>query len=396
MENDLPIRLYGVIPIDVEDPKTKLAPQIKMPDELEPEAEVTIEVSEAAGKEMSYTLAVVDEGLLGLTRFKTPQPWDAFYAREALGVKTWDVYDKVLGAYGGEMERILSIGGDAELEREDAENNVNRFKPVVMHLGPFKLKRGQKAKHKVIMPNYVGAVRTMVVAAEKGAYGNAEKTTPVKKPLMVLATLPRVIGPGESLKLPVSVFAMDNKIKNVSVKVTETSGIAFMEGEATQNLRFNQVGDQLVNFDVKVNNWVGKATFLVEASGNGEKASQEIEIEVRNPNPYVTSVMDKVLQAGESWIPAFEAVGMPGTNSGILEVSSIPPINLGERMQYLLRYPYGCLEQTLSGGFPQLYVNNLMELNTDQKNRVTENIRATINRLKLFQLSGGGFAYWPG
>ena len=396
VENDLPIRLYGVIPINVEDPGTKLNPELKMPDELQPEQEVAIQVSESNGKEMSYTLAVVDEGLLGLTRFKTPQPWDAFYAREALGVKTWDIYDKVLGAYGGEMERILSIGGDGEIEKDGAENKANRFKPVVMHLGPFKLRKGRTATHKIKMPNYVGAVRTMVVAAQEGAYGNAEKTTPVKQPLMVLATLPRVLGPGEILKLPVSVFAMDKKVKNVTVKVSEASGIALMQGSDTQKLTFDRMGDQIATFDIKMNNWIGVAKFLIEASGNGEKASQEIELEVRNPNPYVTTAQDMVVEAGQSWSPTFEAVGMPGTNSGILEVSSIPPINLGERMDYLLRYPYGCLEQTLSGGFPQLYVNKLMELNEKDKARVARNIDATVNRLKLFQLSNGGFSYWPG
>ena len=87
---------------------------------------------------------------------------------------------------------------------------------------------------------------------------------------------------------------------------------------------------------------------------------------------------------------------MRGTNSGILEVSNIPPIDLGKRLNYLLQYPYGCVEQTLSGGFPQLYVDKLMELDENQETRVPRNIRATIERLKLFQTSRGGFGYWPG
>ena len=87
---------------------------------------------------------------------------------------------------------------------------------------------------------------------------------------------------------------------------------------------------------------------------------------------------------------------MPGTNEGVLELSNIPPINLGERLQYLLRYPYGCLEQTLSSGFPQLYLNKLMELEEADKERIPKAVQATINRLKLFQTDQGGFAYWPG
>ena len=395
VKNDLPIRMYGVLPIGVEDPETRLAPKLKMPEELKPEQTFTLEVSEAKGQPMAYTLAIVDEGLLGLTRFQTPNPWDAFYAKEALGVRTWDVYDQVLGAYGAELERLLSIGGDGEIRRGAQEDRANRFKPVALHLGPFELKKGKTAKHEIRMPNYVGAVRAMVVAADQGAYGSAEKTMPVRQPLMVLATLPRVLSPGERLELPVNVFAMDDKVRNVTIRLEEKSGLVTIGGNS-QTVQFSRPGDQLINFPIELGERIGVARFTITASGNGESASQEIEVQVRNPNPYVTDVDSKVLDGGQAHTFAFTPAGMTGTNEAMLEVSSIPPINLGERMEYLLRYPYGCLEQTLSGGFPQLYVNQLMELDKAQQERIPRNINATIERLKQFQAGQGGFAYWPG
>ena len=239
LENDLPIRMYGVIPISVEDPKTRLEPQLKMADVLQPEEKVKIEVSENNNRPMAYTVALVDEGLLDLTRFKTPNAWNAFYAREALGVKTWDVYDQVLGAYGGQLERLLSIGGDDVAGPVKKNNTANRFKPVVKHFGPFYLRAGEKNLHEFTMPNYVGSVRAMVVAADKGAYGSVEKTCPVRKPLMVLATLPRVLGPGERLTLPVNVFAMEDKVKNVQVEVRETSGLVRFTGPTNKTVSFN-------------------------------------------------------------------------------------------------------------------------------------------------------------
>lgn len=395
-QNDLPIRMYGVIPIAVEDPATHLSPQLQMPDELRPLESFTVEVSEASKKEMTYTLAVVDEGLLGLTRFQTPDPWNTFYAREALGVKTWDLYDEVLGAFGGAMERVLSIGGDGEIVRDGETNQANRFEPVVRHLGPFTLKRGQTAKHEITMPNYVGAVRTMVVASADGAYGNADKTVPVRKPLMVLATLPRVLGPGEQVKLPVNVFAMTPSVKNATIAVEETSGLARLTGAGSQQVDFAQPEDELVTFDFQMAENVGVARFKVTARGGGETASQEIEVQVRNPNPYQSEVYSQVLQAGESWTQGYAGIGMAGTNEAILEVSSLPPIDLGRRLNYLIQYPYGCLEQTLSGGFPQLYAAKLLDLNDQQKEDIPQNIEATINRLKQFQTATGGFAYWPG
>lgn len=170
-ENDAPIRLYGVVPVLIEDPGTHLSPVITMPDELAPEKEYEVKVSEKNGKKMTYTLAVVDEGLLDLTRFKTPDPWPLFYAREALGVRTWDFYDDVIGAYGARLERAFAVGGDENLAAAKRKK-VNRFKPVVTFIGPFALDKGKTAKHTLLMPNYVGAVRVMVVAGQDGAYGN--------------------------------------------------------------------------------------------------------------------------------------------------------------------------------------------------------------------------------
>src|SRR5690606_17516039 len=135
--NDLPIRMYGVIPLLVENPKTILKPKIGIAETLRPEAESTISVSETTGKAMTYTIAIVDEGLLDLTRFKTPDPHASFYAREALGVKSWDLFDQVVGAWGGDLERILSIGGDGDIDRNVDPAKANRFQPVVKFLGPF-------------------------------------------------------------------------------------------------------------------------------------------------------------------------------------------------------------------------------------------------------------------
>jgi len=213
-KNDSPIRMYGIVPIEVVDKNTVLEPQIVMPNTLRPEQSVNVKVSEKNGKAMTYTIAVVDEGLLDLTRFKTPNAWDSFYTREALGVRTWDVYDDVIGAYGGKVNQVFAIGGDADLGGGKAKK-ANRFKPVVMYFGPFVLEKGESKTHKIKLPKYIGSVRTMVVAANKenSAYGMAEKATPVKSPLMVLASLPRKISPSEKVTIPVTLFATEKNHK---------------------------------------------------------------------------------------------------------------------------------------------------------------------------------------
>jgi uncharacterized protein YfaS (alpha-2-macroglobulin family) len=393
--NDLPIRLYGSIPILVENPNTHLKPVITMPAVLKPEENATISIREESGKAMTYTLAVVDDGLLDLTKFKTPDPWAYFYAREALGIKTWDLYDDVIGAYGGELERILSLGGGDDGQGANGKNRANRFKPMVKFFGPFALPKGQTKTVTFKMPQYIGSVRVMVIAGQDGAYGNAEKTVQVKKPLMLLSTLPRVLGPDETVELPSTIFAMEKNIKNVTVKV-EAGNMFTVVGPAMKSITFNEVGDQLVNFTLKVKSGVGVGKVKVIANSGKEWAYNEIEIEVRNPNPEVTQVVEGLIKPGQVWNSDYIPVGIAGTNSGVVEFSSIPPVNLEKRLKYLVAYPYGCVEQTTSSVFPQLFLSDLLEMDDAYKKRVERNINAGIRRIYSMQTASGGIAYWPG
>lgn len=392
--NDLPIRMYGSTPIMVEDKNTLLSPQLNIPATIRPEQQVSFDVSEQNGKEMTYSVALVDEGLLDLTRFKTPDPHSAFYAREALGVKSFDLYDYVIGAWGGDLERILTIGGDAA-GGPVKQKTANRFKPVVHYLGPFHLSKGERQKHTVQIPNYIGSVRAMVVAAHNGSYGFAEKNVTVKKPLMLLATLPRVLGPGETIKLPVTVFAMENNIKNVTVSL-QANPYFEVVGNSSQQVNFTQTGEQMAYFDVRVKPNIGIGKVKLLASSGGEKASYEVELDIRNPNPPVTSITDITLAPGQQWTTVANPIGIAANSSAVLEISSMPSMNLQKRLNYLIEYPHGCIEQTTSAVFPQLVLNQLTDMSDGQKAQVERNIKAAIGRLVNFQRPEGGFSYWPG
>jgi uncharacterized protein YfaS (alpha-2-macroglobulin family) len=392
--NDLPIRMYGVIPLHIEDPATILKPIIKMADVLKPETESSITIAEQNGKAMTYTVALVDEGLLDLTRFKTPDPHAVFYAREGLGVKTWDLFDQVLGAWGGNLERILSIGGDGTVNKNANPAKANRFKPVVKVMGPFHIAKGESKTHKFKLPQYIGSVRAMVVAGEEGAYGTTEKTVEVKKPLMVLATLPRVIGPGESFVLPVNIFATNNNLRAVTVQLQASNLI--VSGAKTQQLNFKEAGEQMAYFNVVAPNMVGIAKVRINVQSGAEKTFYEVEMDIRNPNPYITNVVSATIQPGATWSSKIAAIGINSTNSGAIEVSAIPAINLNKRLGYLIQYPHGCVEQTTSSVFPQLVLPNLTPLTEQKKAQVERNIKTAINRLKGFQTVDGGLSYWPG
>jgi alpha-2-macroglobulin len=395
-KNDSPIRMYGIVPIEVVDKNTILAPTLSMPDVLKPEQTFTVKVGEKTGKEMTYTIAVVDEGLLDLTRFKTPNAWDSFYVREALGVKTWDIYDDVIGAYGGKINQIFSIGGDQDLGGGKAKK-ANRFKPVVLYYGPFKLEKGQTKSHELKLPKYIGSVRTMVVAGDvnTSAYGSVEKATPVRSPLMVLASLPRKISPSEKVTLPVTVFATESKIKNVSIQIKTSAGLKVM-GSATQRLTFAQPDEKMAYFNLVVGGATGIAKVQVIATSGNEKSAYDVEIDMTNPNPVTSTFTDVILPPNSTKTIAWQTFGVSGSNKARLEVSSMPTINLNGRLQFLIQYPHGCVEQTTSSVFPQLFLNDVVDLDATRKALIQKNITAGITRLGSFQLSNGGLPYWQG
>lgn len=395
-QNDVPIRLYGALPLLVEDPDTHLEPILETATTWRPETTASVTVGEANNRSMRYTLAVVDEGLLDLTRFATPDPWAHFYAREALGVRTYDVYDHVLGAFGGTLEQLLSIGGDAELAATAPNKRTNRFTPMVRFLGPFTLAAGQKTTHAVDIPSYVGAVRVMVVAAgEAEAYGKAEQSVQVKKPLMVLATAPRVLSPTEQIEVPVSVFAMEEQVKEAQVTISVSDNLEVI-GSASKTVAFAQPGDQLVPFEVKVKEATGDGSLTIEAKSGAEQARQTVNIPIRNPNPVVTAERYQVVQPGETMTANLAPIGIAGTNEALLEVSVIPPLNLSSRLGYLIRYPHGCVEQTTSRIFPQLFLTDLLDLSPEREEQLQRNIKVAVAKLASFQQANGGLSYWPG
>lgn len=393
-QNDLPIRMYGVVPFMVTSPESHLYPQIKIPDEIKPEANYEVTVSEKDGREMAYTLAIVDEGLLDLTRFRTPEPWKAFNAREALGVSTWDMYNYVVGAYGGRIEQLFSIGGDDALNK-GPKAIVNRFKPVVQFDGPFLLKKGEKQRHTYMMPNYNGRVKVMVVAGNGEAYGHADKSVFVRKPVMLLGTLPRVIGVGEEMVVPATVFATENGVGDVTVSIGCSGNMEVM-GAANRQLNFTNIGDKQALFRIKVKDRPGVGRVTITASGKGDKSVYTTDIEIRSVSRPQVKVLPVTLEAGKSWKETVKLPGAEETNLLTLEMSDVPPLNLSSRLAYLIGYPHGCVEQITSKGFPQLYIGEFAALTKQQQNTTENAVKEVIRRLRSYQTVDGAFSYWPG
>ena len=390
--NDLPLRLTGMLPLTVENPDTRLHPVLKTPAEFLPGQEARITLSERDGLACDMTLAIVDEGLLDLTNSDTPDPWSHFYGKEALAVVHYDNYSRVSGALAGRMESVLALGGDGW--EAPPETRVNRFPPMVRFIGPIRFKAGETRQLQVPFPEYMGSVKVMAVAKAGDACGSSGVAVPVRGPLMVLGALPRVIGLKEECSLPVSVFVGDEVTGPITLSVRAEGGLQ-LDGPASKQLAAGS-GERRESFQLKSASLPGSGRVILEARSGDLVARQRIELALRHPGGRERDTVDKLLEPGEELQLDWPGNGLPGTSRGRLELSLGPPLHLGERLEGLLGYPHGCLEQIVSQAMPLLALEGLGQLPDSLQERRGLWLRATIERLQRLQRPEGGFGMWPG
>ncbi|HMU05455.1 MAG TPA: alpha-2-macroglobulin family protein, partial [Saprospiraceae bacterium] len=294
--NDLPLRLFGVKHIKMDGTTSELKPVSNIPDQLESNKTYTFTVSESEGRPMEYTLAVVDEGLLNLTGFATPDPAKHFNGKYPLLVKTWDIYQYLISYFKGKFAGIISIGGD-DAYNPDAIAEINRFKPVVIHQGPFKLAKGGKNNHTIAIPNYIGKVRLMIVACAPNNFGKLEKFLPVKNPLMVQAQFPRTLNVSDKLQLPVTVFRDDANIKTADLTVK--ADVSLVKGfTPSKSLTFNGKNQLSHIYDIEVQNKVGKLSVETGINGGGKSMKETTDILINYPNSYESNISKNIIEPG--------------------------------------------------------------------------------------------------
>jgi uncharacterized protein YfaS (alpha-2-macroglobulin family) len=395
--NDRPIRMFGILPLTVINPKTKQELVINMSDELKPKEKFDINISTLNGNRTQFTVAVVDEGLLDLTNFITPNPWKEFFKKIRLEVETYDLFAHVIGANEDDVFKTFSIGGDMDYRESQVDpfEKKKRFKPVCMFKGPLMTDSQGKARVQFEMPNYVGSVRVMVISAQGDTYGSAEKTVPVKSDLIVQPTMPRALKPGDEFEIPVNVFATKANIGKIDLSI-ETEGPLEVIGQTTHQHTFEAEDDKMFYFKVRVKPAIGQTKITIIGKGNNVNSVFEADIPVSPSAARIYDKEEKLLKPGESITFKLPKLGLDGTNNARLYLSVFPDMDFLHRLEFLIRYPYGCIEQTTSSVFPQLALKSLLNDDEVRQKEIDNNINAGIIRLRMFQLADGGFSYWPG
>ena len=392
-DTKLPLRMYGVVPVKVEDSQLQLKPVLVLPETSNTKKTIQVKVKEENAKAMTYTLAVVDEGILGLTNYSTPNPYDYFNAKQALKVRTWDNYDYIIDAFNGKMGTLYAVGGDGFINQEITLDK--RFKAYAVTLGPFELKAKGENTHEFQVPQCSGALRFMVVAKGEGkAFGAAEKEMKVVDPINLYPSAPRVTAPGDVMNLKVQVLSPTMKGKNLNVSVNNKNLNAI--GEVPSSVKVDDNGEAVIAMKVKVPETLGNATMDVKVSGGGFDAQSTTVIPIRMPYAEKRKTYTEEIAPNSSKTMNFDLAGLTGTQEGNVMVASLIPVDFYSRLNYLSTYPYGCLEQMVSAAFPQLYFNYFIEQSEEEQQKTRDAVLNGINSLKSYQKADFSLTNWVG
>ncbi|MEZ4910526.1 MAG: MG2 domain-containing protein [Saprospiraceae bacterium] len=390
--NDLPLRMYGIKYVQIDGESGRLKPEISVADKLESNKNYNVVVKETSGKDMEYTLAVVDEGLLNITGFQTPDPFKNFNGKFPLLVKTWDIYQYLIGYFKGKFAGIITIGGD-NAYHPDAMPEINRYKPIAISMGPFKVEKNQSRTHTITIPNYIGKLRFMVVACNDKSFGSTEKLVQVKNPIMVQSQLPRSLYMTDKVELPVTVLKDDAKIIAADLSVKTDPNMVKVD-KKFYNISLSGKDQNTQTIMAEILNTAGKTSLGFDAKGGNKSMTEKTEIVVNYPNSYETSISSMEIKPGETKVIPVKSKGYPEAYTSSLSVGGLKVPNFMQFSDELIDYPYGCLEQVSSSAFSQLYLDKVLALSPQQNRERLENLQAAINKISRLQRSDGKFNYW--
>lgn len=396
-------RAIGLTRLNVDISSFDLNIALDAPAKIEPAAKLPVKIklngsSEQINKRADVAVALVDDGVLGLTRYKTPDLLNYFWGRKELNSQAFDIYDQLIPVEDRATEQ-LHPAGDEAMAALAGDSNVQRFKILSLFNGTITPDDKGVIETELDIPEFSGRGRLFVVAASGRNFGKAEQQVQIARDIVTEAGLPRFAAPHDSFLVPVTVFNTSGQNRSVKINLTPeglqlSETFADLNISAGSNAKFNTTATALGGAD--------KAKLTITTSwnenGTNREYSQEIEMPVRSAWPMITLSGSGVFVNGETnlELPLNDFMGKV---FGSLTLADTPSVSLNKAVNYLNQYPYGCLEQTISTAWPFLVLpDQVAELDPLAVNdsAVKERIDGAINRIQAMQLYDGSFAMWPG
>lgn len=396
-----PGRAIGLAWVGLDPAPRTLNIALNAPPEWTPRQTVTLPVTVSGvdpGQPAWLTVAAVDEGILQLTDFASPDPLQYFLGKRRLGMQLLDLYGKLIESGG--RPGALKVGGDADSRQLDA-SGIRTVKTLALFSGPVALDANGQAQIPLALPDFNGQLRLMAVAWDGRRLGRAEAAPLVRDPLIARVYLPRFLAPEDESRVTVAVqnlnappgaYAIRLSAQG-AVTVAEPASFTFTVADAAAQNQESRA------FTLRgLTPGAGQVRLQIEGP-NGFNLIRESEIGVRPAQTVMTERTAQRLNPGatlrlnEMLLADF----LPGTRRIRLSAASRPNLNVPELLAQLDRYPYGCLEQTTSRALPLLYFNQVATVWAGQ-NATEAGLRARVQealqRILNMQDAGGGFGLW--
>ncbi|HEM8610356.1 TPA: alpha-2-macroglobulin family protein [Citrobacter amalonaticus] len=403
-----PKRAVGLLHLPLGDENRRLELALESPAKMRPNQPLTVKIKASSKngetpKQVNVLVSAVDSGVLNITDYVTPDPWQAFFGQKRYGADIYDIYGQVIEGQG--RLAALRFGGDGDELKRGGKPPVNHVNIVAQQAQPVTLNEQGEGSVTLPIGDFNGELRVMAQAWTADDFGSNESKTIVAAPVIAELNMPRFMAGGDTSRLVLDVTNLTDRPQSLNVTLAASGLIELVSDQPAQvNL---EPGVRTTLFvPVRAKEGFGDGELQATLSGlnvPGEDIGpqqKQWKIGVRPAFPAQTVNNGVMLQPGESWTLPEEGVMnfSPVTVQGQLLFSGKPPLNLARYIRELKAYPYGCLEQTTSGLFPSLYTNaaQLQALgiagDTDEKRRAA--IETGIARLLQMQRDNGGFALW--
>ena len=389
-------RSFGVITIPVQDPSLKLAPVINAPESIKPGSKLHIEIANPNKRKMAYTLAIVDEGILNIISFRTPDPMK-LYTKINYGIMHYDNFDEFMERLFGIVHQSVLIGGDEEALTQAANFSKKRRENLIYFTSGLSDDSG-KASIEYQLPNYVGSARIMLVASEQGSVGSAESSVQIAQAANLYSNIPDEIKLNDTIIAPVEVIAQDG-VALKSVEIESSGEVAIKKLESSMNDKRTRFMQYLAISPKKLGEAEVTITSKVQVDSSDSKISQKqitqsnrYILHTTTPTPAQTQEELFSLQAKERKEFKPSAVYVPESLTRKLTISPTLLFSYEDKVEYLLSYIYGCIEQSVSATMPLLLGFDGTRFESEESTKAK--VQKSINRIVKFQHSSGGFGYW--
>lgn len=392
-----PVRAIGVAWIAVDPAPRTLDVAIKAPKKIAPNQKLTVPIevkNQGWGEAVYVTLAAVDEGILQLTDFASPDANKHYYGKRRLGLDMRDDYGRLISTDRA-MVGELRTGGDAVGGRSLA---VVPQKTVSLFSGLVALGDGGKGNIVLDVPDFNGELRLMVVAYTNNKLGHAEQPLTVRDPVVAEVVLPRFLAPGDKIMAALNMHNVEGQAGQYTATVKSTGTTASPGGQTrvATNLASNERKMLMVPVEAGPAG-IGSIALHVDGPG-GFKVDRSWPIEVREPQLEVSSENVVAIAPGKDNRFGKELLASykPGTAKVAVTVTGgrgfddVPGL-----LRWLDRYPYGCIEQTTSRAFPLVYYNDMALLaNVKQDKTIKDRVQEAAYRVLDMQTYSGSFGMW--